>query len=473
MKQIVLIVLGALLLFSCEHSEDLECSLQTKSCENKNQDRIGLSPDIEELSVNDAKIVATIFKNNGNKSRSESDLKIIDVVTIPSDDGTPALYAVNLEKGYLIIPATKKLPPILAKVDDGKFTTGNVPFGRDILISQMKDRFEYCKNHNIEEDNDIAWHQFLKKESSDRVMYSSRVASDNDPWYVQSEKMYELEQQGYLCYRITKFEDEQEIMPEDILQQFKNSARFEDGDNIWEEEWGEGFIYNTAFIAIKDYNTTSSSTNVGPLLTTKWDQWPFYNYMIDRTGNSKPLGCVTIAVGQLMKYYRYPNYFSWLDMPDVLNGGYECPLTTFLAKLHDDLGVNDNGGTTDGKAKSVLEKYGYKVEKKSHVNGSYNIPSYCSGFSSSTDLHGHAWVCDGCSSTKFATDYELYILDTAHSSKFEYTMLDKVEKRKIYTYYHMNWGWGGRHDGGYNEGGLFVNGTNYNYRRTDMIITKP
>ncbi len=37
----------------------------------------------------------------------------------------------------------------------------------------------------------------------------------------------------------------------------------------------------------------------------------------------------------------------------------------------------------------------------------------------------------------------------------------------------MNWGWGGRHDGGYNEGGLFVNGTNYNYRRTDMIITKP
>ncbi len=76
MKQIVLIVLGVLLLFSCEHREDLECSLQAKFCENKIQDRIGLSPDIEELSVNDAKIVATVFTNSGNKSRSESDFII-------------------------------------------------------------------------------------------------------------------------------------------------------------------------------------------------------------------------------------------------------------------------------------------------------------------------------------------------------------------------------------------------------------
>lgn len=460
------IALSALILSACAQDEIVMDAQQGHNVFPITE-KIGLSPDVEDLSVSDAKIVATIFKNKGDKSRSMSEQKISGIVTIPGNDGKPALYAVNFENGYIIVSATRMLDPILAIVNEGTFSLEDEPFGRDVLISEMKDNIEYLKNHPEKKADNISWRQYLKREPSD-IEYS-RAASDNDPWYVQSEKMYELELQGYSCYRITKFEDEQEIMPDNILQRFKNRARFEDGDNIWEEEWGEGFIYNTAFIAIKDYNTNDLTSRVGPLLTTTWNQRPYYNYMI---GSTKPLGCVTIAVAQLMKYYQYPNYFNWSAMPNKLEYGYECPLTSFLAQLHDELGVSDDGGTTDDKAESVLKKYGYNVQKKKHQTGSYYIPSYCSGAPSSLAT-GHAWVCDGYSSTISKTDYELYILETGNKDKFQYTLIDKEEERQSHNFYYMNWGWGGKHDGGYSEYGLYVNGTNYNSRRTDIIITKP
>lgn len=50
-------------------------------------------------------------------------------------------------------------------------------------------------------------------------------------------------------------------------------------------------------------------TTIGPLITTKWDQSPYYNALFptQRTGSSKTLaGCVATAGAQLLKYWNHP-----------------------------------------------------------------------------------------------------------------------------------------------------------------------
>lgn len=53
----------------------------------------------------------------------------------------------------------------------------------------------------------------------------------------------------------------------------------------------------------------SSGNQVGPLLTTTWGQFPYYNVMCpyDTAHNDHvKVGCVAVAIGQIMKYWNYP-----------------------------------------------------------------------------------------------------------------------------------------------------------------------
>lgn len=75
----------------------------------------GIAPEITNLKSSDAEIVANRFVSFFN-SRSE-DRHVKNVVTIPNSEGEPALYAVNFDNGYVIVSASKNLPPIVADVD--------------------------------------------------------------------------------------------------------------------------------------------------------------------------------------------------------------------------------------------------------------------------------------------------------------------------------------------------------------------
>lgn len=88
---------------------------------------------------------------------------------------------------------------------------------------------------------------------------------------------------------------------------------------------------------------------VGPLMTTTWDQSPYYN---DLCPQGTLAGCVAVAMGQVMRYWNWPetgvgshsydspygplaanfgtNAYDWQHMPDALTAMSQFNLSWYL-----------------------------------------------------------------------------------------------------------------------------------------------
>ena len=201
---------------------------------------------------------------------------------------------------------------------------------------------------------------------------------------------------------------------------------------------------------------------VGPLLTTTWNQSPYYNQLCPGTGNNRAItGCVATAMGQIMRYWQWPaqghghhtyvaNYaaYGYADygtqyanfgeatynynlMPNYLNSNSSNNQVGEVAKLLYHCGVSVNmmyspsasGANSENVPGAMHNYFGYtsstfqyKSGETSWVNAlkaqlNADRPVYYSG---SGDDGGHAFVCDG------------YDED---------------------NYFHFNWGWSGSHNG--------------------------
>ncbi len=103
---------------------------------------------------------------------------------------------------------------------------------------------------------------------------------------------------------------------------------------------------------------------VGPLITTKWHQEPYYNNWCPPNGGSERsvTGCVATAMAQIMKYHNHPNRgsgfkdywhnvygtifanfdtsYDWLSMPNSLNFFSSPNAKNSVAKLINHCGVS-------------------------------------------------------------------------------------------------------------------------------------
>lgn len=467
-KKSVYFVLLSLFVGACTQ-EDIEPSFhEDLNISSKETITSGISPDITNLESSDAEIVANRFINNNVESRSESRC-IKNVVTVPNAEGEPVMYAVNFDKGYVLVSATKNLAPILAVVDNGSFSLEDMPSGRDIIVSQLISEADYWQKNGGNNEHNEEWQYFTKLPDDEHPKALSRTVIDSDPWTAMYAQMIEFEDMGYECCRLSRFEDDQDFMPNNILEKFKSTARTE--DNIWEQEYGENFMYETAIVVKKDKPSYGSS---GYCLKTSWGQRSPYNCMLD---GDYPLGCVTIAVGQIMKYHEYPKTFEWSNMPNTLIYEGSTPLTNFLKRIHDELRVTNDGAANDQDAVRVLKSYGYGTSLKNHTSAVTKYPTYCGGYDSQTN-EGHAWVCDGSSRYTFHIVYELYVFDYSGYPNFQYTLRSEEHKYSdSEPMYHMNWGNFGQNDGYYFDNNLKINTSHgiYNFckNRTDIFITKP
>lgn len=237
---------------------------------------------------------------------------------------------------------------------------------------------------------------------------------------------------------------------------------------------GKNYLYSLLVSsAIIDYNDTlsfnefpetkESSSIVGPLVRTKWDQYFPFNI---NTPNNYPAGCAVIAVAQIMAYHEFPP----IGLFETVNTGW-----SFLKTVYSDTNISNSGsplvqlevsnlvvelgnsnncdvdyaatgsGSTVSKAKNTFENYGYDVSK--HIgcvkgdmsridNHLSNLnPVYMQGQRKDNitgEQCGHAWVIDG------------YKGDM----------------------YHINWGWHGDADGYYNKG-VFNTASLKSYETTD------
>lgn len=213
--------------------------------------------------------------------------------------------------------------------------------------------------------------------------------------------------------------------------------------------------------------------NYYPRISTSWNQGFPYNVSDPQ---NRQLGCVTIAVGQLMKFYKRPTNINWSLMPNAIDSPNNT-LCDFLYKLRGDLNVTDDGLSTLWDAQNVLQNNGYNIQVTSHnINLVANSlrkgnPVYARG-NKANNMVGHAWVIDGYRHVKSGTEYRLYMLK-GHVLDYE------LKEEVIYpyatysTYCHMNWGWGGIDDGWFVESSTgYPSGADipYSVDRQEIII---
>ena len=233
----------------------------------------------------------------------------------------------------------------------------------------------------------------------------------------------------------------------------------------YQSEWQEICEYQP--------NRAERTVIVPPLITSKWGQHVSndgndthaYNYYVtesNNNGKSCYAGCVAVAMGQIMNYWKYPVHvsnrpeqFDWCNMPDELNtysDNYEQERNA-VARLLRDCGTSVNmiyclngceSGALDENALEAFKEYGFSnvvIEEKKIFSGWKQLlkdeldsgrPIYYSGGS---EEEGHAFICDGYDSDNM---------------------------------FHFNWGWNGDCDGWFNVGKL--NPGNHDFDKNEKII---
>lgn len=266
------------------------------------------------------------------------------------------------------------------------------------------------------------------------------------------------------------------------LPQLVSSASYGDDEYDYEGEiyYETSLAYQNRVIYKKD-----------PLITTKWSQNAPFNdnvrYNSCSSGTS-PAGCVPVAVGQLMAFWKYPttlynHSYNWTSInqyPTLNQMQNTAPVSVKaqVANLMDQLGRRmdsdyscETTGTKSNKAAEMLtaagfshgsmQSYNYNTVVSSINNGQ---PVFGRGNSGQVKVlgivvgytGGHAWIIDGYLTTE--TKYN-YIAE--RRSRTDGAIIDRWTGSDISNshYHHVNWGWGGIRDGYY--AGYYFDANNF------------
>ena len=213
----------------------------------------------------------------------------------------------------------------------------------------------------------------------------------------------------------------------------------------------------------QSFPNTRDVHTVGPLLSTKWNQAPYYNALCPEDpsgpGGHALTGCVATAMAQIINYHQYPQhgrgihsynsnygtltvnydsaYYDYTNMPDTLSENCTSAEKNAVATLMYHCGVAanmsytaDESGAFDFDARASLVNFfcfspnlsyavkaNFSDEQWNNLlqeNIGANLPVMYSG--SGPSGGGHTFVCDGYNSD---------------------------------NYYHFNFGWSGNNDGWY------------------------
>lgn len=237
-----------------------------------------------------------------------------------------------------------------------------------------------------------------------------------------------------------------------------------------------------------------STKAVSALMTTKWNQSPYYNLYCPAnsyTGEKTVTGCVATAMAQVMKYWNHPSHgrgfnsynsnfgplsavfgweqYDWNNMPNQLTSSSSQTQKQAVATLMYHCGVSvemNYGFATDGGsnalppaiAPALIDYFRYDsgaqlVQKSNYTENAWitllktelnaGRPIFYAGYGEG----GHAFVCDGYNNS---------------------------------NYFHFNWGWGGYCDGYYSisdltpgTGGTGAGNGSYNNNQLAVVGIKP
>lgn len=236
---------------------------------------------------------------------------------------------------------------------------------------------------------------------------------------------------------------------------------------------------------------------IQPMLTTKWNQYPYYNSLcpINPLDSAQALvGCVAVAMGQIMKYWNYPqsgrgaisyslpdygtisanldsSVYRWNDMPDSLTANTPDTQVYAVAKLLYDVGVAVHMVYGNDASGSQVQSYN-RIDFPCAENALRSV----FGYSQSLRVINLEWTFFSTDEWKECLRNELQCGRPVLYSGVDpwggghAFVLDGYDSLGMF---HMNFGWGGYYDGYYL--GHFVSPGSYNfvYYRTAIVGISP
>lgn len=254
-----------------------------------------------------------------------------------------------------------------------------------------------------------------------------------------------------------------------------------------------------------DEYISRSNRQVYPLIQTKWDQSPYYNYYCpyDATYDETTVtGCVATAMAQIMNYWEYPKkgegihsynherygtlfanfgatYYDWDNMPNELGYFSSKKEKEAIAMLmfHCGVSVNMDYNVAQLGGSSAYIATNYSNNQK-HCS-EYAFKTY---FDYKNTLQGIGIVDyvedhseeDWINLLKNELDNDRPILYAGFGDGGHAFVCDGYDNN---DYFHYNWGWGGIADGYFSiysltpQGG--PEGANYTYRQQIVIGIEP
>lgn len=427
--------------FSCQNN-----SFDEVAKDNGNTEEVAPSQGMkidglaDNMCSQDAYKVANIFLSS--KSTRAYSKTISNVTPYNDAQGNPLFFAVDFadNQGYVLISATKKFFPVIAYSSQGSF--------------------ESAKGLSKE------WIEGISKEIS-----KAKTSSDKtiNPEWIKYATFYpnDIETRASST-DIAKWKNE-------IISEYKGKT-----DNPTVNDFNNCDNYNSEFMTLNGFEQQFSSydtqeleklidfemcdklgftkedilcqvfyceksTVYGPHLKTTWHQFYPYNGAIEEGA----MGCVTIALGQFMNYYRMPSNKNW----DAINKDGSTEQQLFLKELGESVGIDyntSNRGTSTRKAINSLINYGYNIKETSDLPSSilYNNPIICRGEPKDDPENGHMWVIDGINIKNSFTIVDVYLpfkqdfvfYEVKEDDNPYYPCISREINRLIFQYYHMNWG---------------------------------
>lgn len=247
----------------------------------------------------------------------------------------------------------------------------------------------------------------------------------------------------------------------------------------------EGEIY---YHTISTIYTDKIVGKIAPLVPVSWSQNTPFNDKVDVwcADGRAPIGCVPVAIAQLMAYWKYPstvrgNSYSWdefLRYPsesDMLNApeSVRNRVASFMYDVASDLNTTFKCGgssTKEGDEYSYIFKLFNSPGKARDYNSAdvyqslkNRQPVYAGGFSHREFIlgipvysHGHAWLIDG-----YITAETKYSYIAERVSRTDGAIIERWQGTDTSNsyYHHLNWGWGESYNGFFNNGYFNANGS--------------
>lgn len=375
----------------------------------------------------------------------------------------PSVVSYEDQAGFTLVSSSRKYYPILAYSTEGCFPEDYSGSGLEAWIDEQVEKIAYSES--IEKTPD-SFSRMWKAYEKNTVSFID--TKSDDLLSVRAAYIAQWEAQGYSWEPLSGCPDG---LPVSVY-------------NSW-CAYAQGLAnsrYDYLENSIIFYKRVMSDLySCGPLTSTLWHQaHPFNSSMpLLSDGVTRAyVGCVTIALGQIMKYHQWPQSYQWNSMPDYTAS---VPLCAFLRDLYDEVIVySDETGSSayfNMFLPSILSNtFNYSASVNSHNTSVVKSaidngkPVFMSGKPSLLST-GHAWVCDGYNGHSYASNYVLAIISDVEPPLHYETIDNYTGATDSAEYYSMKWGYRNGEGNGWYMDNNYGNYNDYSSHRKNIVLT--